>query len=208
MSLAVRSLALLVLAVALLALSGGSASAEPALAEGTVGVILADDFTVTPSVNSIAEGTVTFDVSNDGVLPHNFRVIRSDLAIDALPTAVGSVDEGAVDVRGSTADLGGGGTEAVEVDLEAGSYVLICNVPGHYLGGMRVAFTVETPSATETPAPASTPAPTIAPPADGLPIAPGGGSGTSTSAIAVAAAAAAALAAGLGGAGWHALRRR
>ena len=110
---------------------------------GSVDVALADDLTITPSVGSIAAGTVTFNVTNAGSDIHNFRVIRSDLAIDALPIDAGAVDEGSVDVRGSAADLSGGGTETVEVDLEAGSYVLICNVPGHYLGGMRVAFTVE-----------------------------------------------------------------
>ena len=114
---------------------------------GSVEVTLSNDTSdliLTPSVGSIAAGTVTFNVTNADSLEHNFRVIRSDLAIDALPTDAGSVDEGAVDVRGSTtADLSGGGTETVEVDLEAGSYVLICNVPGHYLGGMTVAFTVE-----------------------------------------------------------------
>ena len=110
---------------------------------GSVDVALADDFTVTPSVGSIAAGTITFNVTNAGSDIHNFRVIRSDLAIDALPIDAGAVDEGSVDVRGSAADLSGGGTETVEVDLEAGSYVLICNVPGHYLAGMTVAFTVE-----------------------------------------------------------------
>jgi uncharacterized cupredoxin-like copper-binding protein len=31
------------------------------------------------------------------------------------------------------------------LDLEAGPYVLICNVPGHYESGMHAAFEVTAP---------------------------------------------------------------
>jgi hypothetical protein len=80
-------------------------------------------------------------------------VIKTDLAADALPTS----EEGAVDEAGSGIEVIGeieefepGETQSATFDLEAGSYVLICNVveeedgekEAHYKLGMRTAFTV------------------------------------------------------------------
>ena len=122
---------------------GPVATAEPTLAAGTVGVSLKDDFTVTPSVATTEAGAITFSVTNDGSILHNFRIIRTDLAPDDLPTDSGKADESQLDVVGSLPELDGGENQELPLDLEPGSYVLICNVPGHYSGGMRVAFTVE-----------------------------------------------------------------
>lgn len=103
------------------------------------------EFTVSPSPESTAAGSVTFNLSNDGVTPHNLRVIRTDLAADALPVdeAAFAVDEAQVDVVASSEDIDTGATGELAADLEAGSYVLICNVASHYESGMAVAFTVE-----------------------------------------------------------------
>ena len=101
------------------------------------------EFTVTAPSGSAPSGTITFNVSNAGVVVHNFRVIRSGAAPDALPIAGGVVDEGAVDVVARIEEFPAGVTESVKVDLAAGSYLLICNVPGHYQLGMTTAFTVQ-----------------------------------------------------------------
>ena len=102
-----------------------------------------EEFAVNPAQDIADAGTLTFSVSNDGAIPHNFLVIRTDLASDALPTADAQVDEGQVDVAASIPEYAAGDTEEVSVDLEPGSYVLICNVAGHYDSGMRAGFTVE-----------------------------------------------------------------
>jgi uncharacterized cupredoxin-like copper-binding protein len=39
-------------------------------------------------------------------------------------------------------DIEKGATPKLTIDLDAGSYVLICNVAGHYRQGMRTSFTV------------------------------------------------------------------
>lgn len=88
-------------------------------------------------------GEVVFSISNGGAVPHELVVVSSDLAADALPTAGGMVDETQVNVIGRTAQLAGAGTSEDSFSLEAGSYVLICNIPAHYDLGMWVAFTVE-----------------------------------------------------------------
>lgn len=120
------------------------AATEPAAAESSVDVSLSE-FAVEPSAASVPAGAVTFNVTSDGAIPHNLRVVSTDLAPDELPLddAGAAVDEDQVTVVGSIADLNAGDSEELTEDLAAGNYVLICNVPGHYASGMTVAFTVE-----------------------------------------------------------------
>ncbi len=115
------------------AVSGGGASVAVTLTE----------WGVAAGAESVAAGDVTFVVSNEGSVPHELVVIRTDLAADALPTSGGLVDEGQVDVAGRTAQLGGGKSAELSVTIAAGSYALVCNVPAHYDLGMRIAFRVQ-----------------------------------------------------------------
>jgi|FLYL01.1.fsa_nt_gi uncharacterized cupredoxin-like copper-binding protein len=109
-----------------------------------VAVELFDSFDIEVDPASVPAGDVTFDVTNAGNIPHNLRVIASDADPGSLPVSGGMVDEAQVDVVASTtADLPGGENEQVAASLDAGSYILICNVAGHYEAGMYVGFTVE-----------------------------------------------------------------
>ena len=119
-----------------------AADETPTAPATTVDVGLTE-FEVNPAQDTADAGTLTFIVSNNGTEDHTFRVIKTDLAPDALPTAASQVDEAQVDVVASIPEFSAGETKEVSADLEAGSYVLICNVPGHYDLGMRAAFTVE-----------------------------------------------------------------
>lgn len=102
------------------------------------------DFVVDPVISQALAGDVGFHVANRGVTPHNFVVVRSDLAAGELPVASSqTVDEGQVEVVASSHDLSPGDEETVTVSLTAGTYVLICNIPTHYRSGMYAAFTVE-----------------------------------------------------------------
>ncbi|HEV8572773.1 MAG TPA: hypothetical protein VGR49_06975 [Actinomycetota bacterium] len=142
---AVRLLmAALVLAALAVACGGG--------AKTTVSVTV-QEFSVIPAQDSAPAGTVTFDVENKGPNDtHEFVVIKTDLAPDALPTdengAVLEEGEG-MEVIDEIEDIAVGDTPSLTVDLEAGSYVLICNIyheeekEAHYSEGMHTAFTVE-----------------------------------------------------------------
>jgi uncharacterized cupredoxin-like copper-binding protein len=103
------------------------------------------EFTVTPDSSSVAAGPVAFDVTNIGAAPHNFRIIKTDLAPDKLPVANSQADETQVTVvAGSSASfIAVGASDAVSANLTPGNYVLICNVPTHYQSGMHAAFTVQ-----------------------------------------------------------------
>ena len=112
--------------------------------DGGVGVTLAD-FTITADPDSASAGEVTFDVTNDAEQTHEFVVFQTDLAADQLPTEEGGdVDEAGegVELVDEIEDIEGGSTQSLTVNLDAGSYVLICNVPGHYAQGMHAGFTV------------------------------------------------------------------
>jgi len=111
---------------------------------GGVGVTLAD-YSVTPDESSAPAGEVTFDVSNDAEQTHEFVVFKTDLAEGDLPTNEdGDVDESGEGVQliDEIEDIEGGSSESLTVSLDAGSYVLICNLPGHYRQGMHASFTV------------------------------------------------------------------
>ena len=105
------------------------------------------EFDVLPESGSVVAGQFDFLVTNDGVALHNLRVIRTDLAADDLPLSGPGVDEAAAELElvAGSADISSGGTESLSVELAPGSYVLICNVPGHYLSGMQVGFEVTEP---------------------------------------------------------------
>ena len=108
-----------------------------------------------PAQDSVPAGSVTFRATNEGPEDHHeLVVIQTDLAPDALPTAEdGSADEAGegIEVIGEIEEFDVGGTQTGTFDLQAGNYVLICNVveehegevEAHYKLGMRAAFTVQ-----------------------------------------------------------------
>jgi mono/diheme cytochrome c family protein/uncharacterized cupredoxin-like copper-binding protein len=105
-----------------------------------------DEFSIEADPASAPAGGVEFRVDNTGSAGHNFRVIRTDLAPDALPQANNRVVEADLDVVGGFTDLlDAGGQTSVSLALDAGAYVLICNVPLHYEQGMYLGFEVTTP---------------------------------------------------------------
>ena len=120
----------------------GSTGAAPA---GTGGPVVArlTEWLVVATPSAAKAGTVAFRVRNEGALPHDFVVIRSDLAANRLPTAGGIVDEQQVTVVKKGRPLTPGDSEEISVDLPKGRYVLICNVIGHYNSGQFAAFSVE-----------------------------------------------------------------
>jgi hypothetical protein len=120
--------------------------------EETVQITL-QEFAVGADPASVPAGSVTFEATNEGPDDvHEFVVIATDLAITELPTVEdGSVDEAGegLEVIGEIEDIPVDDTQSVTLDLEAGSYALICNIydadedEAHYQEGMRTAFTVE-----------------------------------------------------------------
>jgi len=123
--------------------SSSSTSTSSAGGTDTGGVSATEkDFSIELGSSSAPAGSVTFDISNEGPSAHEFVIIKTDLAPDALPTKDGAVEEDKVDGVDEQEDIAPSTTATLTTDLEAGSYVIICNVPGHYEAGMHTAFTV------------------------------------------------------------------
>ena len=99
---------------------------------------------------NIKAGDVRFDIKNDGDKDHEFVVVKTDLAPDALPTTdTGEVDEEGTgfEAIGELEDIKSGTSDGtVTLTLTPGKYVVFCNVYAedlaHYQKGMRLAFTV------------------------------------------------------------------
>jgi uncharacterized cupredoxin-like copper-binding protein len=136
---------------------GGSTAATggESTGGGTTVDVTVQEFAVLPATDTAPAGDVTFDVTNEGPEDtHEFVVFKTDLEPDALPTASdGSVDEEGegVELVDEIEDIAVGDTPTLTVSLDAGSYVLICNIVEdegdetivHYQQGMRTGFTVE-----------------------------------------------------------------
>jgi hypothetical protein len=144
--------------------------ALPVLMTGTLGVMACNDstepspvtvnvtlreFNITLDRASAPRGTVIFHVTNAGEDTHEFLVIRTDRAPNALPTeADGSYQENGpgTQLLEEIEALPPGATRDLTIDLTEGSHVLICNmvmvesdgtVEVHYALGMRTAFRVD-----------------------------------------------------------------
>lgn len=118
---------------------------------GTVSVTL-QEFSIATDPATVDAGEVVFEATNEGPDDvHEFVVFRTDLDPTALPTdengAVVETGEG-IELIGEIEDIPVGETQSVTLELEAGNYVLICNIwdedeqEAHYQEGMRTTFSV------------------------------------------------------------------
>lgn len=142
----------------------------PALMIATLGVVSCNDsttpspvtvnvtlreFNITLDRASAPRGTVIFHVTNAGEDTHEFLVIRTDRAPNALPTeANGSYQEDGpgTQLLQEIEEVPPGTSTDLTIDLTEGNHVLICNmvmveddgtVEVHYQLGMRTAFRVD-----------------------------------------------------------------
>ena len=132
-------LALIVLVLPILTACGGPTTVDAKL---KTYIILLDKL-------SAPAGEITFHVHNDATdLKHEFVIFKTDLPQGELPTN----EEGIVDEEGAgitfidEVELEPGEAQDLTVNLEAGNYVIICNIDSdemHYAHGMHTAFTVE-----------------------------------------------------------------
>lgn len=102
-------------------------------------VTLLDDAIVL-SRDSAPAGWVAFDVTNQGTEVHEIEVFVGDST--ELPVKSGVADTSGMTMIDEVEDIPPGLTLTLEVDLAPGSYVVVCNLPGHYQMGMVTLLTV------------------------------------------------------------------
>lgn len=148
---ALVAVALTVLALSVLAACGSDG--DSAGSDGPIDVKLTE-WSITPTRAEAPAGKVTFDMTNDGSVVHEFVVVKTDLAPAQLPVD----DDGMFDERGKGLTFldevenidPDGGTAELTVDLKPGKYLLVCNkppvpkdnLPAHWAEKMYTSFTV------------------------------------------------------------------
>ncbi len=94
---------------------------------------------------TVKAGAVTFDVTNwSRSVLHEVLVVSVDNPTAPLPYDYpqARVPEDQVKVLGEAGDLQPNVSKTFELTLTPGSYLLICNLPGHYAAGMAVSLSV------------------------------------------------------------------
>jgi uncharacterized cupredoxin-like copper-binding protein len=94
--------------------------------------------------DTLKPGRVTFEATNESKgLVHEVIVVR-DKGVKELPydAKMKVVVEKSIQHLGEISDLPPGKSGKLTLDLKAGTYLLICNQPGHYKDGMSAKVTV------------------------------------------------------------------
>ncbi|HEX5196982.1 MAG TPA: hypothetical protein VFW26_07245, partial [Gaiellales bacterium] len=103
---------------------GGGRWRRGAASGKTIDVALKDFSIAVASTGSLAPGTYTFHVTNNGPSSHNLTVTGPGVSDKATPT------------------FAAGGTMDLTVTLKHGTYDLFCSVPSHKQLGMDTHLTV------------------------------------------------------------------
>jgi uncharacterized cupredoxin-like copper-binding protein len=129
--------ALVGLAVLVVACEGGGSEADV--------VVTMQDDSVTLSDDSPPAGELTFEGTNEGTMTHEFEIFLVPEGVDANDLPVennAALADEMLEVIDEVEDIAPGTSATLQVDLEAGDYAVLCNLPGHYAEGMHATFTV------------------------------------------------------------------
>jgi uncharacterized cupredoxin-like copper-binding protein len=147
-----RKLILLVAAALALAVGGcGGDDDETTTGAGTTDTVEAEkqattlpvsmtEFKFAPANPELARGKVEITTTNKGKAPHELVLLKTNADPSKLPKRGDGVSE--KKSVGEIPPLVPGESAAHTFDLKPGTYVMVCNVPGHYDAGMYGTLTV------------------------------------------------------------------
>ena len=117
-------------------------SAESGISNDIAGEV--SEWKIYLDATSSKAGEVTFTIKNTGTLGHEFLVVKTDIAPGEIPLDGDHFPEPAegLEVIDEIGEYPVDTTESLTLNLEAGNYQIVCNLPGHYKNGMHLAFTV------------------------------------------------------------------
>lgn len=101
---------------------------------------------ITVDSNDIKAGEVTFVAVNDSKeFVHEMLIVPLRSVYSPLPYNATDerVDEDATGSLGEVSELDPGATGALRITVKPGTYMLLCNVPGHYAMGMWTTIVVK-----------------------------------------------------------------
>ena len=123
----------------LLAGCGGGTAAAPAAGGGAASVdVVEHDFAIAVARHRLQAGRVVFHVHNRGPDRHELIVVHDDGRLKLRSDGM-TVDEEALQrlIVGGLEPGPKGDIRDLVVDLTPGRYMLLCNMYGHYMGGMH-----------------------------------------------------------------------
>lgn len=112
---------------------------------GMMGQGMMGGMSLRANVSSVKAGKVTFDVTNlSRSIVHEMIVVAVESPNAPLPYDynTGQIPEKQVKMLGETDEMEPNAEKTISLDLKPGTYLLICNVPGHYAAGMWTPLTV------------------------------------------------------------------
>jgi uncharacterized cupredoxin-like copper-binding protein len=128
-----RILLLAAAALVLLVVPTAQAKFTRASAAVTVTEGKPSEFGIKLSVKKVAHGAVTFNVTNAGNVPHDFKLCTAPIAGAPVDTCKGK----------GTKMISPGAKATLSVTIaKAGKYEYLCTVPGHATAGMKGVLTV------------------------------------------------------------------
>jgi uncharacterized cupredoxin-like copper-binding protein len=103
------------------------------------------EFAFLPSNVSATARQVSVTARNTGRVPHQLLLLRTNRPPGSLPTngSRAKEDGSGAKVIGKTGDVAPGSSGKFAAKLQPGTYVMICNLPGHYRSGMYGGLTVK-----------------------------------------------------------------
>lgn len=124
-------IAMLVLGAGWIAACGGPGTSEISTAM--------TEFAFTPSSSSVSAGSeVTLTLTNDGTVDHNWVLMDAGYTVT---TPFDDADRAKVFAETSLA-AGDSATFTFTAPSEAGTYQVVCSIPGHLEAGMEASLTV------------------------------------------------------------------
>lgn len=123
-------------------LSAGHGAAAPTSGAQAVRVT-ERDFRVTVSPSRVRAGTIDVKVTNRGPDAHELIVVRSDGGLPFRTDGI-TIDEEGLTKRivDAVEPADAGDLNVLHVHLTRGRYILLCNMYGHYMGGMHAVLIV------------------------------------------------------------------
>jgi uncharacterized cupredoxin-like copper-binding protein len=139
-----RLLAVAILAVAVLAILGCSGNEQDKSSRAREIRVTERDFKIHVTRKAVPAGAVTLAVNNKGPASHELIVVKSRSSRLPLRHDGMTVDEDALEpVIPGALEPERPGPHRLKLRLTPGRYELICNMSGHYFGGMRTELTVQ-----------------------------------------------------------------
>jgi uncharacterized cupredoxin-like copper-binding protein len=125
------------------ALVCGCGQSRQAVARAVTVEVGERDFHIVVQPHLIDAGAVHFRVHNAGPDDHEFILLRGTGALPMRRDGL-TLDEEALRGRivASLPPAGPGASRSITVQLRRGRYELVCNMAGHYMGGMHSVLSV------------------------------------------------------------------